>query len=316
MDYIDRSSDAEDERTHFSLLSQVYCGINSNSALPPSHLERRTCVILQVGMWVSVMEKPVSSHLTVLLNNSQFSIWRHRQKVEVNSLDWDLVLHPSQADDLPRLARSEMALCVFKTNLVCKESEKKPKTPKPDFYRNSGWTSLCLWQQTVFWTVSLHIPPVCQHVYTVSWSMLAVALTCVSNGRDVSSEGQPNEGNGRYQNRGLLVAQQEVWARRGSYSLMLDSCSGLFGGCQQHPNCFQAETAAVDLMGWTDGGHIICGEAWAVTDKALRPLIYSVNTEQQASSEAVQDTKVGFCTNVYLFILKLYLCIFLVLFTD
>lgn len=55
-------------------------------------------------------------------------------------------------------------------------------------------------------SVSLHIPPLCQHVYPVSWSMLAVVLTCVPNGRDVSSEGQPSEGN---QNRGLLVAQQE-----------------------------------------------------------------------------------------------------------
>ena len=43
-------------------------------------------------------------------------------------------------------------------------------------------------------------------------------LTCVSNGRDVSSEGQPNEGNDHYQNRGLLVAQQEFGQEGGRKS--------------------------------------------------------------------------------------------------
>lgn len=93
-----------------------------------------------------------------------------------------------------------------------------------------GWTSLL----SVFWIVSLHIPPLCQHVYPVSRSVLAVVLTCVSNGRDVSWQGQSSEGNGHYQNRGLLVAQQEeVWVGGwGSYSPILNPCSGLFGGRQ------------------------------------------------------------------------------------
>lgn len=155
---------------------------------------------------------------------------------------------------------------------VCKES-----FPNQIFIEGR-LCSVCGSRHTSFWTVSLHIPPHCQHVYPVSWGMLAVVLTCVSNGRDVSSEGQPNEGNGHYQNRGLLVAPQGIRAGGvGSYSPMLDPCSGSFGDCQQYANCFSAE---VDLMGWTDGGHVICRGVWAVTDKALHPLVCSVNTEQ------------------------------------
>ena len=133
---------------------------------------------------------------------------------------------------------------------------------------------------TLFWTASLHIPPVCQHVYPVSWSALAVVLTCVSNGRDVSSGGRPNEGNGHYENRGLLVARQEVWAggrgqgdgdgEGGGSSLV----QGLFGGCQQHPDYFAAGTAAVAQAWWTEQMEsILCDGVWAVTDKDPHPFL-------------------------------------------
>lgn len=104
-------------------------------------------------------------------------------------------------------------------------------------------------------TVSLHIPPVCQHVYPVSWSVLSVMLTCISNGRDVSSEGHSNAGNGHYQNRGLLVAQQE-----GSRII---PCWILVLGCLEAAASilFFSKTAAEDMMGRTDGSHVMCRRA-------------------------------------------------------
>lgn len=39
-----------------------------------------------------------------------------------------------------------------------------------------------------------------------------LVLSCVSSGTDVNSEGQTGEGNGHYQNKSLLVAQQDVRA--------------------------------------------------------------------------------------------------------
>lgn len=79
-------------------------------------------------------------HLMFLLNNSQFSIWSHHQKVEVSSDLTDLVLRPSQADDRPRSAGSEVAFW------VCKESK---KWRKQIFIDTPGWMCvLCVWLQT------------------------------------------------------------------------------------------------------------------------------------------------------------------------
>lgn len=132
-------------------------------------------------------------------------------------------------------------------------------------------SSVCGSRHTLFWPASLHIPPVCQHVYSVSWRILAVVLTCVSNGRDVSSEGQLNEVNGHYQNRGLLVAQQEG-GRPMSWVVWRLSA--------KHANCFPAETAAVDQTWWAEQMEtMLCDGAGAVTDKALHPLAGSFNTK-------------------------------------
>lgn len=185
----------------------------------------------------------------VLLKNSIFHLEASPKKVKVLSVN--LVLHISQSGPTQASKVRDDPQCKeiknAKTRFIYLFLEKLQMDVSP----------LSVDAQS-FWTVSLHIPPLCQHVYPVSWSMLAVVLTCVSNGRDVSSEGQPSEGTGHYQNRCLLVAQLEVLVRDwGSCSPMLDPCSGLFGGCQQHPNCFPAEKAAVNLMGWTDGGHVV-----------------------------------------------------------
>lgn len=142
----------------------------------------------------------------VPLNVSQFSIWRHHQKARVYSVDLCSIRHSPMSQ--PGQTR----------RLVSVRRKWKP------------WMDVS--PLSVFRIVTLHIPPLCQHIYPVSQSMLAVVLTCVSNGRDVSSQGQSSEGNCHYQNRGLLVAQQEeVWVGgRGSYSPILNPCSGLFGG--------------------------------------------------------------------------------------
>jgi len=127
-------------------------------------------------------------------------------------------------------------------------------------------------RHTVFWTASLHILPVCQYVYLVSWSILEVVLTCVSSGTDVSSEGQANEGNGHNQNRGLLVAQQEVWA---GYWTRVLGCSEAVSSIQ---TVFPAEAVTVDQSWWPEQMEAILYGAWAVTDKArcvLRVLLYS-----------------------------------------
>lgn len=55
--------------------------------------------------------------------------------------------------------------------------------------------------------------------------ILAAVLTCgtslPSSGRDVSSVGQPNEGNGHYQNTGLMVSRQGFGPEGGEYSPVL-----------------------------------------------------------------------------------------------
>lgn len=122
-------------------------------------------------------------------------------------------------------------------------------------------SSVCDSRHRVISTVvlpSLHIPPVCQHVYPVSWSILAVVLTCVSNGRDVSSEGQPNEGNDHYQNRDLLEAQQD-FGQEGGRSPMLDPLFRVVWRLSAAPKLFSNRNSSSrpDLMGWTDGGHVM-----------------------------------------------------------
>lgn len=88
----------------------------------------------------------------------------------------------------------------------------------------------------------------------MSHSVLAAVLTCVSNGRDVSSEGQPYEGNSHYQNRGLLVSQQEVWAAGGR---IVPGPS--FWVVWRLSAASSRDTAAADLMGSTDGD-LLCVE--------------------------------------------------------
>lgn len=84
-------------------------------------------------------------------------------------------------------------------------------------------------------------------MFTQCWT---VVLTCVSNGGDVSSEGQPGEGNGHCQNRGLLVARQ------GGGGLVKSRAGPLFCVVWMLSAAFKEE--AGDLMGRTDGGHVMC----------------------------------------------------------
>lgn len=75
-------------------------------------------------------------------------------------------------------------------------------------------------------------------------------LTCVSNGRDVSSEGQPNEGNDHYQNRDLLEAQQD-FGQEGGRSPMLDPLFRVVWRLSAAPKLFSNRNSSSrpDLMG-------------------------------------------------------------------
>lgn len=71
-----------------------------------------------------------------------------------------------------------------------------------------------------------------------------------------------------------------ILGRRGVVVPCWTPCSGLFGGCQRHPNCFPTETAAVDQTWWAEQMEaMLCGKPGDGTDKALHPLVCSVNTE-------------------------------------